>query len=124
VLVEKPRANVYTVMLAISLIALMIGCYCLAQEMAQYDWDFKAAGAKVTPEPPDLPPAAAPPTTPPPTQEQPPATPPAGEVPPGTAPPTGTPPTDGTPPAEGTPPAAGTAPPGTPPTGEPTAAPM
>ncbi len=51
VLVEKPRANVYTVMLVVSFIALVIGCVCLANEMALYDWDFKAApnGSKVPP---------------------------------------------------------------------------
>ena len=36
VVVEKPRANIYTVLLVLSFVAIVIGCLCLAGEMAQY----------------------------------------------------------------------------------------
>jgi hypothetical protein len=47
VFVDKPRANVYTMMLVLSFIALLIGCVFLGLEMkTYYDWDFKAAAVK------------------------------------------------------------------------------
>jgi hypothetical protein len=99
VFVEKPKANVYTVMLVVSFVALLTGCLVLCGEMAEYDWDIKAAAAKVPPEPPDsappavVPPAAAPAEAPPvvPT-EAPPVTPPAAEAPPAATPPGAAPP--------------------------------
>jgi hypothetical protein len=42
VVVQKPRANVYTTMLAISLTAIVIGCICLAAELNAYGWNFSA----------------------------------------------------------------------------------
>ena len=45
--VEKPAANIYTALLVLSFVALVIGCLCLAGEMSTYQWDFKAAGAKL-----------------------------------------------------------------------------
>ncbi|MGD9722959.1 MAG: hypothetical protein AB7O59_21295 [Pirellulales bacterium] len=42
VVVEKPKANIYTVLLALSLVAVFIGCIFLSLEMAAYDWQFKA----------------------------------------------------------------------------------
>jgi hypothetical protein len=71
-------------MLVVSFIALLTGCLCLCGEMAQYEWDFKAAGAKVPPEPLDNtpPPAMPAEAAPPPAAENvPPATPPAAEAP-------------------------------------------
>lgn len=46
VAVEKPRFNVYTMMLVVSLLAVMIGCLFLYGELSQYDFDHKAASAK------------------------------------------------------------------------------
>jgi hypothetical protein len=100
VFVEKPKANVYTVMLVVSFIALLTGSLVLCGEMAEYDWDIKAAAAKVPPEPPDSAPAAVVPSEAPPVvpAEAPPATPPAAEAPPAATPPAATPPA-ATPPA-------------------------
>ncbi len=42
VVVEKPKANIYTVLLALSFVAVVIACVCLSLEMAAYDWDMKA----------------------------------------------------------------------------------
>ena len=42
VIVEKPKANVYTMMLLMSLIAILIGCLCLYLEMKEYNFEFKA----------------------------------------------------------------------------------
>jgi hypothetical protein len=36
VVVEKPKANIYTVLLVLSFAAIVIGCLCLMGEMAQY----------------------------------------------------------------------------------------
>ena len=43
---EKPKAGVYTMLLIISFFALLTGIWCLHQEMAAYDFDFKATRAK------------------------------------------------------------------------------
>jgi hypothetical protein len=43
VVVQKPRANIYTAMLALSLAAIIIGCLCLIAELNAYNWDYKAA---------------------------------------------------------------------------------
>ena len=37
VVVEKPKANIYTVFLILSLLAIVIGCICLNAEMEAYD---------------------------------------------------------------------------------------
>ena len=42
VVVEKPKADVYTVMLVLSFVALVIGCLCLYGEMNSYGFNFKA----------------------------------------------------------------------------------
>jgi hypothetical protein len=42
VVVEKPKANIYTVLLILSFVAIVIGCLCLYGEMKAYDFDFKA----------------------------------------------------------------------------------
>jgi hypothetical protein len=36
VVVDKPRFNIYTMMLVLSFLALLIGCLCLYGEMAAY----------------------------------------------------------------------------------------
>ena len=51
VYVERQRANIYTMMLVIALLAITVACACLWAEMNDYNWDVRAAGAKVTPEP-------------------------------------------------------------------------
>lgn len=43
VVVQKPRANVYTAMLALALVAIIVGCICLSAELNAYNWDYKAA---------------------------------------------------------------------------------
>jgi hypothetical protein len=42
VVVEKPKANIYTVLLALSFVAIIIGCICLYAEMSAYDFNVKA----------------------------------------------------------------------------------
>jgi hypothetical protein len=42
VILQKPRANIYTAMLAVSLVAIIIGCVFLALELGEYDWQFNA----------------------------------------------------------------------------------
>jgi hypothetical protein len=44
--VQKPKANVYTVLLGIALLAILLAIMFLCMEMSRYNWDFKAAGAK------------------------------------------------------------------------------
>ena len=38
---RKPRADVFTVLLLISLVALILGIICLYFEMEAYQWEFK-----------------------------------------------------------------------------------
>jgi hypothetical protein len=42
VVVEKPKANIYTVLLALSFVAIVVGCICLYAEMNAYDFNVKA----------------------------------------------------------------------------------
>jgi hypothetical protein len=42
VVVEKPKADIYTVMLILSFVAIVIGCLCLYGEMNSYGFDLKA----------------------------------------------------------------------------------
>lgn len=44
VAVEKPKSDVYTVMLIIALLSILAGIGLLCSEMSKYDWDFKAQG--------------------------------------------------------------------------------
>jgi hypothetical protein len=50
VVVEKPRANVYTVLLVLSFVAIVIGCLCLMGELAAYGpgvpWNTSGAQAQ------------------------------------------------------------------------------
>jgi len=39
---EKPRSDVYTMMLLIGLLAVLAGIFLLCSEMSKYNWDFKA----------------------------------------------------------------------------------
>jgi hypothetical protein len=41
VVVEKPKANIYTALLALSFVAIVIACICLYAEMNAYDWKVK-----------------------------------------------------------------------------------
>jgi hypothetical protein len=38
VVVERPKANIYTVLLGLAFAALLIGCLMLYFEMNAYDW--------------------------------------------------------------------------------------
>jgi hypothetical protein len=42
VAVEKPKANIYTVLLILSFVAILVGCLCLYGEMKAYDFAIKA----------------------------------------------------------------------------------
>ena len=42
VVVEKPKSDVYTVMLIIALLAIGAAIGLLCSEMSKYDWDIKA----------------------------------------------------------------------------------
>jgi len=44
VVVTKPRSNVYTAMLAISLVAILLSILCLHLEMTRYEYKMKATG--------------------------------------------------------------------------------
>ena len=41
VVVEKPKANIYTVLLILSFVAIVIGCICLYAEMNAYEFNIK-----------------------------------------------------------------------------------
>jgi hypothetical protein len=41
VVVEKPKANIYTALLVLSFVAIVVGCICLYAEMSAYDFNFK-----------------------------------------------------------------------------------
>jgi hypothetical protein len=38
IVLEKPRWNIYSTMLLVSLLALLIGCFFLGAELKSYDW--------------------------------------------------------------------------------------
>jgi hypothetical protein len=42
VIVEKPPANIYTVLLSLSLVAVLVGCVCLYLEMSAYNFEITA----------------------------------------------------------------------------------
>ena len=46
IVVQKPKADVYTWLLLVALIAIIIACTFLGMELKRYDWDIKAAGAR------------------------------------------------------------------------------
>lgn len=41
VVVEKPRANIYTALLALSLAAIIVACICLYAEMNAYEFKMR-----------------------------------------------------------------------------------
>lgn len=41
VYVRKPKANIYTALLFVSLVALGIGIFMLCKEMDRYEWKFR-----------------------------------------------------------------------------------
>ena len=45
VYVEKPKSNIYTVLLAVALFALIVASIFLAIENSRYEWDRKAPNA-------------------------------------------------------------------------------
>ena len=45
--VTKPRPDIYTVLLGISLAAILLGILCLALELGRYNWDYKAEAVKL-----------------------------------------------------------------------------
>jgi hypothetical protein len=44
--VSKPRPDIYTVLLGLSLAAILIAILCLVLELGRYNWDWKASSAK------------------------------------------------------------------------------
>jgi hypothetical protein len=44
--VAKPRPDVYTVLLGISLLAILLAILCLAMELSRYNWDYKATSVR------------------------------------------------------------------------------
>ncbi len=42
VVVEKPKANIYTVLLVLSFVAILTGCLCLYLEMSAYNFELNA----------------------------------------------------------------------------------
>ena len=44
---RKPRADIYTVLLAIALVALLLAIVCLYLEMDTYKWEFKGGPSVV-----------------------------------------------------------------------------
>jgi hypothetical protein len=43
VVVQKPKANIYTALLALALVAIIVGCICLGAELNAYQWDLKGS---------------------------------------------------------------------------------
>ena len=46
--VQKPRADIYTWLLLVALFALFLACTFLAMELNRYNWDLKASGARAS----------------------------------------------------------------------------
>jgi hypothetical protein len=46
VAVEKPKSDIYTVMLIIALISILCAIGLLSSELSKYDWDFKPQGTR------------------------------------------------------------------------------
>jgi hypothetical protein len=47
--VQKPKADVYTVMLVIALLAIIVAIVCLALELNAYNWELNAPRAELLP---------------------------------------------------------------------------
>jgi hypothetical protein len=46
--VAKPRPDIYTVLLGLSLTAILIAIICLVLELGRYGWDYKAASVRLS----------------------------------------------------------------------------
>jgi hypothetical protein len=46
--VQKPRPDIYTVLLGLALTAILIAIICLVLELGRYGWDYKAASARLS----------------------------------------------------------------------------
>ena len=49
--VPKPRPDIYTVLLGMSLTAILIAIICLVLELGRYNWDYKATNVRFAPAP-------------------------------------------------------------------------
>jgi hypothetical protein len=43
---HKPKADIYTWLLLVALVAIIMACTFFAMELNRYNWDLKAAGAR------------------------------------------------------------------------------
>lgn len=50
--VAKPRPDIYTVLLGISLAAILLAILCLCMELSRYNWDTKGTTVRVSQAPP------------------------------------------------------------------------
>jgi hypothetical protein len=48
VVVQKAKADIYTTLLGIALVAVLLAILCLWLELSRYKYDYKATGAKST----------------------------------------------------------------------------
>jgi hypothetical protein len=48
VYIKKPKADIYTALLFVALVALVIGITMLCKEMERYNWEFKASAMAPT----------------------------------------------------------------------------
>jgi hypothetical protein len=48
VVVQKPKADIYTALLGIALVAVLLAIICLWLELSRYKYDYKATGASAT----------------------------------------------------------------------------
>jgi hypothetical protein len=46
--VQKPRPDIYTVLLGLSLLAIIIAIVMLVLELGRYGWDYKAASVRLS----------------------------------------------------------------------------
>lgn len=46
VVVHKPKADIYTVLLGISFVSIVMAIIFLCMELSRYNWDVKANGAR------------------------------------------------------------------------------
>jgi hypothetical protein len=46
--VQKPKADIYTWLLLVALVAIIIACIFLGMELGRYGGDYRASGARAT----------------------------------------------------------------------------
>jgi hypothetical protein len=46
--VQKPRPDIYTVLLGLALTAILLAIICLVLELGRYGWDYKAASVRLS----------------------------------------------------------------------------